>query len=236
MNTASLIPAPPSLWLGGQYVSSTDIGREQFMRIMSHGLSLDGPQYRLMERVYQLTKEEFRGIERRANGGRYFEHVKAVTLIWLLEFGDTSFDRGLARIQHDSIEDTPTTEEDIRSRSSDRAAQIVTLVTNPVKTGDPIYDERAKKAHYKNIRNHPEAGRVKVPDRTHNLRTHEVRLIADGLLTRDYLTPQVIESARKQVTETLEYIVPIAESLGGKYPSILLREVIQLEKSIGMVW
>lgn len=81
MNTASLIPAPPSLWLGGQYVSSTDIGREQFMRIMSHGLSLDDLQYRLMERVYQLTKEEFRGIERRANGGRYFEHVKAVTLI-----------------------------------------------------------------------------------------------------------------------------------------------------------
>lgn len=57
MNTPSLIPAPPSLWLGGQYISSTDIGREQFMRIMSHGLSLDSEQYHLMESMYHDTKE-----------------------------------------------------------------------------------------------------------------------------------------------------------------------------------
>lgn len=57
MNTQYLLPAPASLWLGGQYVSSTDIGREQFMRIMSHGLSLDSEQYHLMESMYHDTKE-----------------------------------------------------------------------------------------------------------------------------------------------------------------------------------
>lgn len=123
----------------------------------------------------------------------------------------------------------------MRANYGKQVGSIVGLVTNPIKTGNKERDDRAKQIHYITIRQFPEAGRVKVPDRTHNLRTHEVRLIADGLLARDHLTPQVIESARKQVTETLEYIVPIAESLGGKYPSILLREVIQLEKSIGMV-
>jgi hypothetical protein len=123
----------------------------------------------------------------------------------------------------------------MRTNYSKRSASIIGLVTNPAKTGNAQKDTQRKNIHYRSIRQFPEAGRVKIPDRTHNLRTHEVRLIADGLLSRDHLTPQVIESARKQVAETLEYIVPIAESLGGKYPSILLREVIQLEKSICMV-
>jgi hypothetical protein len=123
----------------------------------------------------------------------------------------------------------------MRANYSQRSASTIGLVTNPIKTGNPEKDTQRKNIHYRSIRQFPEAGRVKIPDRTHNLRTHEVRLIADGLLSRDHLTPQVIESARKQVTETLKYIVPIAESLGGKYLSILLREVVQLEKSIGMV-
>lgn len=234
MNTPSLIPAPPSLWLGGQYISSTDIGREQFMRIMSHGLSLDSEQYHLMESMYHDTKEWFR-LKYRRVWGRYFEHQKAVTLMGMLEFDDLSLKWALARMWHDTPEDTHKSITSMRANYGKQVGSIVGLVTNPIKTGNKERDDRAKQIHYITIRQFPEAGRVKVPDRTHNLRTHEVRLIADGLLARDHLTPQVIESARKQVTETLEYIVPIAESLGGKYPSILLREVIQLEKSIGMV-
>jgi hypothetical protein len=86
INTLSLVPAPPSLWLEGKYISSTDIGREQFMRIMSDGLLLTDDQRNTMEDMYQSTKEDFRHITRRSNGGRYFEHQKAVTLMGLLEF------------------------------------------------------------------------------------------------------------------------------------------------------
>lgn len=120
----------------------------------------------------------------------------------------------------------------MRANYGKRAAGIIGLVTNPIKTGNDEKDAMAKRAHYLTIRQFPEAGEVKVPDRVHNLRSHEVRLVADGVLGTEYLNEKTIENAKRQVQESIEYIIPIAECLGGKYYTILSKEIFALERAI----
>jgi (p)ppGpp synthase/HD superfamily hydrolase len=155
--------APPSLYLGGEYVSPSSVGREQFLKIMAHGLSLDEERVSILESVYVDTKKWFEGKTRRT-GCRYFEHPKAVALMGLLEFGDTSFEGAIARLGHDTSEDTFKNLSGLRANYGKRAAGIIGLVTNPVKTGDAEKDARAKRAHYLAIRQFPEAGKVKLPN------------------------------------------------------------------------
>lgn len=55
----STLLAPPSIYLGNEYVSPSMVGREQFMKIMSHGFSLDEEQVSMLESVYVDTKKWF---------------------------------------------------------------------------------------------------------------------------------------------------------------------------------
>jgi hypothetical protein len=70
---------------------------------------------------------------------------------------------------------------------------------------------------------------VKIPDRVHNLRTHEIRLVVDGILKVEDITQKMVESARWQILLTTKYILPIARSLGGKYDSILEKELLNFQ-------
>jgi hypothetical protein len=89
-----------------------------------------------------------------------------------------------------------------------------------------------KKMHYRAIHDNQNAGKVKVSDRIHNLRTHEVRLMLDGQMPIEKLTKQILENAQRQIDETHEYIVPIAVTQSGAYETLLRDDLRKLEQGI----
>ena len=54
--------------------------REKFFKRIASFLAPSDPRYQLIEKAYKYAKNAFRGRERK-DGGRYFEHLRAVALI-----------------------------------------------------------------------------------------------------------------------------------------------------------
>ena len=224
--------APPSVWIAWKYISPSDIHREQYQKIMSSTLNLDASSTGKLMAVYTLAKVGFgyKWVTTRRHGDRYWEHPKAVSLIWAIELRDTSVDNTFARLLHDNDEDTRIRVVDMQYLVNTRTAQLVGLVSNPKKTWDAQVDARNKKTHYLAISGDEDARKIKVSDRTHNLRTHEVRLILDGQMPISKLTQKVLDNARRQIDETMEYILPMAIAQGGLYEKLLQNDLRKLEQ------
>ncbi|MDD2693570.1 MAG: hypothetical protein PHY14_01410 [Candidatus Gracilibacteria bacterium] len=238
---SEIIKAPPSVYIGGNYLSPTDISREQFRKIMASCLDIGGDDLGKLMATYDLAKVSFgyKLVVTRRSGDRYFEHPKAIALIGAVECRDKSLVNSHARLLHDNDEDTRIGVESLQYLIGKEVAHRVASVSNPKKTGDAILDKERKKVHYASIKGDPEAGKIKVPDRIGNLRTHEIRLLLDGFIQSSSASKEQIErwikNARGQVQETEEYIIPIADTLGGLYISLLLQEFRNLVEGIRAV-
>lgn len=102
------------------------------------------------------------------------------------------------------------------------------MVTNPEKTGDETKDMQIKKRHYHIISQDQKASRLKVGDRMYNLRCLEIIHFDIALITDKH-----IKTAEKQIQETKEYILPIAEKYG--LGTKLLSDIEKVENQVSKV-
>lgn len=151
-----------------------------------------------IEKAYDFAKKAHEG-QKRASGEPYFNHVFEVSKI-LAEFGmDTK--TIIAGLLHDTIEDTPITEEDVEKEFGE---DVLFLVNGVTKLGKVKY--RGEERHVESLRKFfvamAEDARViiiKLADRLHNVRTLE------------HLKP---EKAKRIALETIEIHAPMANRLG----------------------
>lgn len=152
----------------------------------------------LLERAYEVAKEAHKD-QKRANGEPYFNHVFA-TAHNLARFGldPTTIAAGFL---HDTIEDTPVTEEEIKKEFGD---EIVFLVNGVTKLGTLKYHGRER--HVESLRKFFVAIAkdfrvviIKLADRLHNVETLE------------HIRP---DKAKRIAIETIEIYAPLAYRLG----------------------
>lgn len=148
--------------------------------------------------AYDRVKEWHRGQWRR-DGGRYFEHPKAVAAI-LLMLGITDADTIIAALCHDVKEDCSVTLEQIESEFGTAVARIVDLVS---KEAGPGFSEDVYFATL-TASGEPRAWLVKLADRLHNLAT--LTLDPDRI---EWCNTKKIE----QVEETRAKVLPLAVKL-----------------------
>lgn len=82
------------------------------------------------------------------------------------------------------------------------------------------------------MREFPEAGKIKSPDRTHNNRSQEIVLMYQKRVALDTLTQGMLDKSQRKAEETREYIYPLVQKLGGKYLSVLDASQREFETAI----
>ena len=148
-------------------------------------------------RAYEIAQQAHDGQFRRS-GDPYITHPLAVTTI-LAELGmDTT--TLVAALLHDTVEDTSTTLEQVRTEFGDDVAHLVDGVTklDKVKFGDAAEAETIRKMVVAMARD-PRVLVIKLADRLHNMRTLR------------FLPPHKQE---RKARETLEIYAPLAHRLG----------------------
>ena len=158
-----------------------------------------GEERNTLLRAYHYAEEAHSG-QKRASGEAYFIHPCAVAQI-LMELG-LDCATVAAAFLHDVIEDTPVTEEDIRSNFGDEVLQLVSGVTKLDKIFFKSHEEEEAEnfrkifvAMAKDIR----VIIIKLADRLHNMRS------------LNFLSK---ERQQKMARETLDIYAPIAGRLG----------------------
>jgi len=152
----------------------------------------------LIEKAYDYAKKAHKG-QQRKSGEPYFNHVVAAAYN-VAEFGMDATTIAAALL-HDTIEDTPITEEDVQKEFG---TEIVFLVNGVTKLGTLKY--RGAERHVESLRKFFIASAedirviiIKLGDRLHNVRTLE------------HLPP---EKAERIALETIEIHAPLAYRLG----------------------
>jgi GTP pyrophosphokinase len=152
----------------------------------------------IIEKAFKVAQKAHQG-QKRASGEPYFNHVFA-TGMNLAEFG-TDATTIAAGLLHDTIEDTPVTEEEILDQFGE---EIVFLVNGVTKLGTLKYQGR--KRHVESLRKFFVAVAkdfrvvaIKLADRLHNAQTLE------------HIRP---DKAKRIALETIEIYAPLAYRLG----------------------
>jgi len=185
------------------------IDREQFFERLGN---LPHGDLRAVMLAYWLSKDAHR-VQTRDDGGRYFEHPRAVALL-LIEHGYRSGTVIVQALLHDVVEDTFVPPEAIVSLFGKEAWRGLFLLSKRVPTFDPVTGKligRTKKSddeYYDDISSAEVGTRlVKCADRRHNLRT------MSGSWARDR---QI-----KYAAEARDRILPIAEKTDKRFASAL---------------
>jgi hypothetical protein len=63
------------------------------------------------------------------------------------------------------------------------------------------------------MRQFPEAGMIKIPDRIHNNRSQELVLMMERIIPINNLTTGMLDKGRRKADETRKFIYPIAQDL-----------------------
>jgi len=150
-------------------------------------------RYKLIERAYNDAKDAFRNLSREG-GDRYFEHLRATTLILILYLRVRDYRIIIAAILHDIVEDIPSwTIERVRDIYGDEIALLVQYLTKPKgfseEETDRIYHSRFLEAPR-------DFFLIKLSDRLHNV------------LTLNGCAP---DKKQRKVAETIRYYLPYAE-------------------------
>ena len=158
-----------------------------------------GDELNLLLSAYEYSEEMHRG-QKRASGEPYFTHPCAVAEI-LIDLG-LDYPTVAAAFLHDVIEDTPATDEDVKSRFG---KEIMTLVDGVTKL-DKIKYQSHEEEDAENFRkifvamaNDVRVIIIKLADRLHNMRS------------LNFLSN---ERQQRIAKETLEIFAPIAGRLG----------------------
>lgn len=128
-------------------------------------------RYALIEKAYDIAKDAFRE-KFRDGGGRYFEHLRAVSLIIIDYLRITDHEIIIAALLHDIVEDIPSwTIERIRNIFGDNVALWVSYLTKSPKSKIPDKLER-EDAYMKLLESAPrEVFLIKLVDFLHNCLT-----------------------------------------------------------------
>jgi (p)ppGpp synthase/HD superfamily hydrolase len=133
----------------------------------------------------------------------------------LLEFGETDPALIMAAMGHDTLEDVELSQKyypkllgRVAGTRGEEVVHLIECVTNPTKTGDEKRDSALKAGHYELIGDNTKASKIKIADRCYNLRTLEVhQKDATDITEKD------IQTADKQLEETENFILPLAEKI-----------------------
>lgn len=144
--------------------------RDDFFSIISRIYPSLDPRYKLILKAYNVAKDTFRH-KKRESGERYFEHLRAVTLILIIYLGITDYISICAALLHDIVEDFPKlwSIERIRDEFGDEIALLVQYMTKPGK--DEFKDEKDRlEAYHLRFEQAPLAFFfIKLADRLHNI-------------------------------------------------------------------
>lgn len=182
-----------------------------FKRIAEFYPSLD-PRYKDIERAYKAAKGAFRE-DKREDGVRYFEHLRAVALI-VLYLRVTSHHLIIAALLHDIVEDHPEKWpiERVVDEFGIEVARIVQYCSKPPLTDCATKEEQDRIFHRCFIQGPREFFQIKLPDRLHNTIT---------------LNSCSLEKRRRKVAETWQFYMPYAEKHGILY--------YELKEALGQV-
>lgn len=161
-------------------------GRKQFLALIAP--HVDEGKLRRIKHGYLLSKVAHQGQER-DQGGRYFDHPKAVAVILMLEVGIVDADMIIAALLHDTVEDTDLRDEDL---FCDLFGDWVVVALRYLTKRDGYdYNAGLMRADWRTLM-------VKLADRVHNVRTL-------GGVTQ--------EKRARKLRETREEYVPLADRL-----------------------
>ena len=153
-------------------VENMEENRELFFRRINMMYPTLDPRYQRIERIYNLVKDAFRD-DFRDGGVRYFEHLRAVTLIMIDYLGITDPDDICAGLGHDLHEDKrkqwPI--ERMKYEFGHESTLIIQYVSKPPKEEYPIKEDR-EAVFFDVFRNAPRRAVIlKLADVLHNMRT-----------------------------------------------------------------
>ncbi len=145
--------------------------RESFFKRIALFYPYLDPRYQSIERAYNIAKDAFREVYR-DGGERYFEHLRAVTLILIDWLGIKDHEIIIAALLHDIVEDIPYwTIERVRLEFGKRVALYVSWLTKQDAKEFASKEERDDKYHER-LENAPrECIIIKLADRLHNVIT-----------------------------------------------------------------
>lgn len=170
--------------------------RQSFFARIAFFLPPLDPRYQTIERAYNAAKDAFRG-KSREGGDRYFEHLRAVSLILIEYLRIRDYEIIVAALLHDIVEDLDNWN---IARVSDefgpRVAWLVQYMTKP-RDEDFPNPQDAKAAYHGRFASAPrEFFFIKLADRLHNV------LTLDGCNR---------EKRRRKIEETQLHYLPYAE-------------------------
>ncbi len=188
-----------------------------FARLEKEGLPKESLQ--IIDFAYDLSKAAHQ-LQYRDTGERYFEHLRAVSLILIDECTILDPEMIIAALNHDAIEDTAifgnrstpfsqwkaTADFRLSKVFNPSTANMVITLTKPKADGEEIKDaNEAHDIYISNLENTKDFRiiLIKMADRLHNLRT---------------LPGTTPEKQRRIVRETEEIYFPIFKRVLEKYP------------------
>lgn len=208
MSTQKKLAAPAALqtWAAEHmpFLTGSENRETFFSRVNMHFPPRD-PRSKLILKAYNDAKDAFRR-EVRSGGERYFEHLRAVTLILLEYLEVTDYTLIVSAILHDIVEDTPEWTIDRAQREyGEEVALLLEYLTEP-SVEEAGSKEEAEKIYHTRFDSAPRKFfLIKIPDRLHNLLTLGAR-------------PKAKQIAK--IEETEEFYIPYA-----RHHQILLPEL-----------
>lgn len=144
--------------------------KDSFFKIIGMNFPPGSAEYRLIGDAYSVAKEAFRGVYREGNGERYFEHIRRVALIVLLDLRVTDAEVIAATILHDIVEDIEGwTHERVSMRFTQRTGELVWWVSKlPVSYFGGDKESRDRAFHHRLFDAPRDAIIIKMPDRLDN--------------------------------------------------------------------
>jgi GTP pyrophosphokinase len=169
--------------------------RESFFKRIALIFPRSDYRYKLIEKAYNYAKDAFRGTPRE-DGERYFEHVRAVTLIVIDYLRITDYKIIIAALLHDNVEDIPSwTIKRIAEEFGEEVACLVDYLTKPKKEY-PTKEQQERAYHFRFHSAPREFFLIKLADRLHNVLT---------------LGGCSLEKRRRKVEETYLHYMPYAQ-------------------------
>lgn len=171
--------------------------RETFFKRIGGIFPRLDPRYQAIEKAYDQAKKAFAGTERES-GERYFEHLRAVTIIIIDYLRIRDHEIIIAGLEHDIVEDVlDWTIERVEKEFGTRVALLVEWLTKPPLSDFGGSKEKRNDYYYKKISQAPrDFWLIKLPDRLHNLIT---------------LWDCSEEKRKRKIEETKRYFLPVAE-------------------------
>ncbi len=179
-----------------EFLSAAE-NREKFFRRISYFFPTLDPRYQMIERAYQTAKDAFREKYRDDGETRYFEHIRAVTLIVVDYLRIKDHHVIVASLLHDIVEDIDSwTVARVDAEFGKEVALLVEYMTKPSKEMCPNKHDRDEIYHSR-FRSAPrEFFYIKLADRLHNVLT---------------LWNCTAEKRMRKIAETRMHYLPFAE-------------------------